>query len=207
MVTKMHNYSKEVIEHFYNPRNVGDLDKKDINVGCGLAGSPQCGDLMKLCIKVKDNIIIDAKFKSFGCAANIAASSYTTEFLIGKTIQEALKISDKDISDYLDLPSIKFHCSVLTKDAVKSAIDDYNNKENLRLEKTKQVNYDFNPTTHPFNDRLRRYICSKSHPMPQNCPKGIHWEHEDAEEVLDLGDSRGMECKTCGLYWNEELPQ
>lgn len=119
-------YSKKVMEHFENPRNVGEI--KDPN-GVGKVGNPTCGDVMKLYIKVKDNRIIEAKFKTFGCGAAIATSSMVTEMVKGKTIEEALKITNKTVAEALDgLPPIKMHCSVLAEDALKSAINDYNAK-------------------------------------------------------------------------------
>ena len=111
------------MEHFRNPRNVGEIENPD---GIGHAGNPICGDIMELYIKVKDNIIVDAKFKTFGCGAAIATSSIVTEMVKGKTIEEALKITNKAVAEALDgLPPIKMHCSVLAEDALKSAIEDY----------------------------------------------------------------------------------
>jgi nitrogen fixation protein NifU and related proteins len=123
-------YSDKVLEHFNNPRNVGTLDQNSIAVGYGIVGAMACGDVMVISIKVdKDSkIITEAKFKSFGCAANIAASSYTTELLIGKTLDEAENIKNLEISNYLELPEIKRHCSVLCEEAIKKAIEDYRKK-------------------------------------------------------------------------------
>ncbi|MDI6642040.1 MAG: Fe-S cluster assembly scaffold protein NifU [Elusimicrobiota bacterium] len=116
-------YSEKVMEHFKNPRNVGEIENPD---GIGHVGNPICGDIMELYIKVKDNTIVDAKFKTFGCGAAIATSSMVTEMVKGKTIEEALKISNKAVAEALDgLPPIKMHCSVLAEDALKAAIDDY----------------------------------------------------------------------------------
>ncbi len=116
-------YSEKVMEHFRNPRNVGDMINPD---GVGHVGNPTCGDIMELYIKVKDNTIVDAKFKTFGCGAAIATSSMGTESVKGKSIEEALKISNRAVAEALDgLPSIKMHCSVLAEEALKSAIDDY----------------------------------------------------------------------------------
>ncbi|MDO8687459.1 MAG: Fe-S cluster assembly scaffold protein NifU [Dehalococcoidales bacterium] len=116
-------YSEKVMEHFRNPRNVGDMINPD---GVGHVGNPTCGDIMELYIKVKDNTIVDAKFKTFGCGAAIATSSMVTEMVKGKSIEEALKISNRAVAEALDgLPSIKMHCSVLAEEALKSAIDDY----------------------------------------------------------------------------------
>lgn len=120
-------YSEKVMEHFQNPRNVGDMEDPD---GTGHVGNPICGDIMELYIKVKDNIITDAKFKTFGCGAAIATSSMVTEMVIGKTIDEALEISNKTVAEALGgLPAAKMHCSVLAEDALRSAIDDYHSKQ------------------------------------------------------------------------------
>ena len=121
-------YHTKVIDHFENPRNVGSLNKHDNNVGIGLVGAPACGDVMKLSIKIKDNIIIDSKFKTFGCGSAIASSSYLTEHIKNMHIDNAYKISNKDIASELKLPPVKLHCSMLAKDAVQSAIEDYINK-------------------------------------------------------------------------------
>ena len=119
-------YSDKVMDHFKNPRNVGDIENPD---GIGHVGNPVCGDIMELYIRVKDNIITDAKFKTFGCGAAIATSSMVTELVIGKTIEEALEISNKAVVEALDgLPAIKLHCSVLAEEALKSAIEDYQGK-------------------------------------------------------------------------------
>ena len=119
-------YSDKVMEHFKNPRNVGDMENPD---GVGHVGNPTCGDIMELYIRVKDNVITDAKFKTFGCGAAIATSSMVTELVKGKTIEEALEISNKAVVEALDgLPAIKLHCSVLAEEALKMAIDDYLSK-------------------------------------------------------------------------------
>ena len=125
-------YSKEVIDHYENPRNVGGFDKKEDNIGTGLVGAPACGDVMKLQIKVSDDgIIQEAKFKTFGCGSAIASSSLVTEWVKGKNVDEANKITNKDIANELSLPPVKIHCSVLAEEAVKAAIDDYKkNKKN-----------------------------------------------------------------------------
>jgi len=116
-------YSKKVMDHFKNPRNVGEIENPD---GVGHVGNPVCGDIMELYIKVKDGIIVDAKFKTFGCGAAIATSSMVTEIVKGKSIKEALRISNKTVAEALDgLPAIKMHCSVLAEDALKLAIEDY----------------------------------------------------------------------------------
>ena len=123
-------YSKGVLEHYDNPRNVGSLDKSDPNVGTGLVGAPECGDVMKLQIKVDDNDkIVDAKFKTFGCGSAIASSSLATEWVKDMTIDEALAIQNSDIVEELALPPVKIHCSVLASDAIKAAIADYKMKK------------------------------------------------------------------------------
>ncbi len=120
-------YSEKVMEHFKNPRNVGEMDNPD---GIGHVGNPVCGDIMELYIKVKDNIITDAKFKTFGCGAAIATSSMVTELVKGKSIEEALKVSNHAVAEALGgLPPIKMHCSVLAEEALKSAIEDYQKKQ------------------------------------------------------------------------------
>ena len=126
-------YSKKVIDHYSNPRNVGTLDKTKSNVGTGLVGAPECGDVMRLQIEVDETTktIIDAKFKTFGCGSAIASSSLATEWLKGKTIDEALAIDNMEIVEELALPPVKIHCSVLAEDAIKSAINDYRVKNGL----------------------------------------------------------------------------
>ncbi|WP_316803039.1 Fe-S cluster assembly scaffold IscU [Pedobacter nototheniae] len=125
-------YSEKVIDHYNNPRNVGTLNKDEKNVGTGLVGAPECGDVMRLQIEVgADNVITDAKFKTFGCGSAIASSSLATEWLKGKTIDEALTIDNMDIVEELALPPVKIHCSVLAEDAIKSAINDYRVKNGL----------------------------------------------------------------------------
>src|SRR5256885_6568108 len=123
-------YSNKVIDHYENPRNVGSLPKDDVNVGTGLVGAPECGDVMKLQVKVnpETGIIDDAKFKTFGCGSAIASSSLATEWLKGKTVDEALAIKNTDIVNELILPPVKIHCSVLAEDAIKAAISDYKSK-------------------------------------------------------------------------------
>jgi len=122
-------YSKEVIDHYENPRNVGSFAKDEKNVGTGLVGAPACGDVMKLQIKVNDQgIIEDAKFKTFGCGSAIASSSLTTEMLKGRNIHDALAIKNGEIVEALALPPVKIHCSVLAEDAIKAAIKDYKDK-------------------------------------------------------------------------------
>jgi nitrogen fixation protein NifU and related proteins len=123
-------YSDKVIDHYENPRNVGSLPKDDVNVGTGLVGAPECGDVMKLQVKVnpETGIIDDAKFKTFGCGSAIASSSLATEWLKGKTVDQALAIKNTDIVNELALPPVKIHCSVLAEDAIKAAIADYQKK-------------------------------------------------------------------------------
>ena len=126
-------YSEKVIEHAEHPRNVGTLDKDDPNVGTGLVGAPACGDVMRLQIKVSDDgVIQDAKFKTFGCGSAIASSSLATEWIKGKSIDEAEKIKNVDIVQELNLPPVKIHCSVLAEDAIKSAIADFRKKREAR---------------------------------------------------------------------------
>jgi len=124
-------YSDKVLDHYSNPKNVGTLDKSKSNVGTGLVGAPECGDVMRLQIEVDNNIITDAKFKTFGCGSAIAASSLATEWLKGKSLDEAVTIDNMDLVEELNLPPVKIHCSVLAEDAVKSAINDYRKKNGL----------------------------------------------------------------------------
>ena len=126
-------YSEKVIEHFKNPKNVGTLDKSSKNVGTGLVGAPECGDVMRLQIEVDEasGVIKDAKFKTFGCGSAIASSSLATEWLKGKTVDQALAIDNMDIVEELALPPVKIHCSVLAEDAIKSAIKDYRQKNGI----------------------------------------------------------------------------
>jgi nitrogen fixation NifU-like protein len=122
-------YSDKVMDHFTNPRNVGSLDKNALDVGTGIVGAPECGDVMKLQIRVDtDGRIVDAKFKTFGCGSAIAASSLATEWLKGRTVQQATELRNSDIADELSLPPVKIHCSVLAEDAVKAAIEDWKRK-------------------------------------------------------------------------------
>lgn len=125
-------YSDKVIDHYNHPRNVGTLDKAKTNVGTGLVGAPECGDVMRLQIEVDENqIITDAKFKTFGCGSAIASSSLATEWLKGKSVDEALTIDNMDIVEELALPPVKIHCSVLAEDAIKGAINDYRVKNGM----------------------------------------------------------------------------
>jgi nitrogen fixation protein NifU and related proteins len=128
-------YSNKVIEHYENPRNVGTLDKNDENVGTGLVGAPACGDVMRLQIKVEAGKIVDAKFKTFGCGSAIASSSLATEWLKGKSIEEAEQIQNTAIVEELNLPPVKIHCSVLAEDAIKSAIADFRTKQASKKQK------------------------------------------------------------------------
>jgi Fe-S cluster assembly scaffold IscU len=124
-------YGEKVIDHYQNPRNVGTLDKSKPTVGTGLVGAPECGDVMRLQIEIEDGIIKDAKFKTFGCGSAIAASSLATEWLMGKTVEEAAKLDNMDLVEELSLPPVKIHCSVLAQDAVQAAINDYRTKNGL----------------------------------------------------------------------------
>jgi len=127
-------YSKQVLDHYENPRNVGVLDTSDENVGTGMVGAPACGDVMRLQIKINDDgVIKDARFKTYGCGSAIASSSLLTEWVKGKTLEEASNIKNTDIVEELELPPVKIHCSVLAEDAIKSAIKDLQNKRILPL--------------------------------------------------------------------------
>ena len=123
-------YSDKVIDHYNEPRNVGSFDKNDDAVGTGLVGAPECGDVMKLQIKVENDHIVDAKFKTFGCGSAIASSSLATEWVKGKSIDEAMSIQNTEIVEELSLPPVKIHCSVLAEDAIKAAISDYKSRNN-----------------------------------------------------------------------------
>jgi len=124
-------YSEKVIDHYTNPKNVGTLDKTKLNVGTGLVGAPECGDVMRLQIEVNEGIITDAKFKTFGCGSAIASSSLATEWLKGKSLEEATSMDNMDIVEELNLPPVKIHCSVLAEDAVKAAVNDFRKKQGL----------------------------------------------------------------------------
>jgi len=129
-----------VIDHYENPRNVGSFNSKEKNIGTGLVGAPACGDVMKLQIKVNDDgKIVDAKFKTFGCGSAIASSSLSTEWIKGKTLDEAINITNQDIASHLKLPPVKLHCSMLAEDAIKSAIKDFEKKNNRGILNTKWV--------------------------------------------------------------------
>ncbi len=122
------SYSNKVIDHYNNPRNVGSLDKNDKEVGTGVVGAPECGDVMKLQLKISGGVIEDARFKTFGCGSAIASSSLATEWVKGKTLDEAFQIKNTEIVNELNLPPVKIHCSVLAEDAIKAAIADYKKK-------------------------------------------------------------------------------
>ena len=129
-------YSEKVIDHYNEPRDVGSFAKSDDQVGTGLVGAPECGDVMKLQIKVENEKIVDAKFKTFGCGSAIASSSLATEWVKGKTLDEALAIQNTEIVEELSLPPVKIHCSVLAEDAIKAAIQDYRKRQETSPEST-----------------------------------------------------------------------
>lgn len=122
------SYSEKLLDHYENPRNVGSFPKDDTSVGVGLVGAPACGDVLKLSIKVEDNIIVDAKFKTYGCGSAIASSSLVTEWIKGKTLDQAHEINNSAIANELALPPVKIHCSILAEDSIKAAIADYKSK-------------------------------------------------------------------------------
>jgi len=122
------SYSQQVIDHYENPRNVGNFSKDDIDVGTGMVGAPSCGDVMRLQIKVENGVITDAKFKTYGCGSAIASSSLVTEWVKGKTLDEAATLKNSTIAEYLALPPVKIHCSILAEDAIKAAVEDYRKK-------------------------------------------------------------------------------
>ncbi|MBI4715392.1 MAG: Fe-S cluster assembly scaffold IscU [Nitrospirae bacterium] len=125
------SYSNKVIDHYNNPRNVGSFEKDEEGVGTGIVGAPECGDVMKLQLKFnEEGVIVDARFKTFGCGSAIASSSLATEWVKGKTVEDAMSIKNTDIVNELNLPPVKIHCSVLAEDAIKAAIEDYRNKSN-----------------------------------------------------------------------------
>jgi len=127
-------YSEKLMDHYNNPRNVGSLDKGATNVGTGLVGAPECGDVMKLQIQVEGDRIVDAKFRTYGCGSAIASSSLATEWLKGKTVDEALQIKNTAIVEELDLPPVKIHCSVLAEDAIRAALEDIRQKQGQKSE-------------------------------------------------------------------------
>jgi nitrogen fixation NifU-like protein len=124
-------YSSQVIDHYENPRNVGSFSKDDVDVGTGMVGAPACGDVMRLQIKVEDGVITDARFKTYGCGSAIASSSLVTEWVKGKSLDEAAQIKNSQIAEELALPPVKIHCSILAEDAIKAAVDDYRKKHDL----------------------------------------------------------------------------
>ncbi|WP_026894157.1 Fe-S cluster assembly scaffold protein NifU [Clostridiisalibacter paucivorans] len=139
-------YSEKVMDHFANPRNVGEIENAD---GVGQVGNPKCGDIMKIYLKVEDNIIKDVKFKTFGCGSAIASSSMATEMIMGKSIDEALKVTNKAVAEALDgLPPVKMHCSVLAEQAIKAALLDYAKKNNIEIEELKDFDPDEDPHEH-----------------------------------------------------------
>ncbi len=127
-------YSEKVLDHYNNPRNVGKMDMKDPNVGTGMVGAPACGDVMKLQIRIEDDVVTDAKFKTYGCGSAIASSSLLTEWVKGKTIHQVEEIKNTEIVEELNLPPVKIHCSVLAEDAIKSAVADYITKQETNKE-------------------------------------------------------------------------
>jgi nitrogen fixation NifU-like protein len=146
-------YSKELLEHYENPKNVGAFDKNEKGVGTGLVGAPACGDVMKLQIKVSDDgIITDAKFKTFGCGSAIASSSLATEWIKGMEIDKAQKITNKEIAEELSLPPVKIHCSVLAEEAIKAAIEDYKNKKNNKINESNNNNNEINESNNKKNN-------------------------------------------------------
>jgi nitrogen fixation NifU-like protein len=138
-------YSEKVMEHFRNPRNVGEIENAD---GIGEVGNPRCGDIMKMYLKIEDGVIVDVKFKTFGCGSAIASSSMATEMIKGKTIEEAMEVTNKAVAEALDgLPPIKMHCSVLAEQAIKAALFDYSKKNNVQIKGLE----DFDPTEDPHD--------------------------------------------------------
>ena len=151
-------YHKNIIEHFENPKNIGVLNKNDENVGIGLVGAPACGDVMKLSIKIEGDIIVDSKFKTFGCGSAIASSSFITEHIKDKHIDEAYLITNKEIAKELKLPPVKLHCSMLAQDALKSAIEDYTNK---KYDKDISLDKDFYKINTFHTNLKESLICSE----------------------------------------------
>jgi len=132
-------YSAQVVDHYENPRNVGSFDKLESNIGTGMVGAPACGDVMKLQIKVENNVIIDARFKTYGCGSAIASSSLVTEWVKGKTLDQADTIKNTHIAEELSLPPVKIHCSILAEDAIKAAIADYKQKYDIQQNQGSQI--------------------------------------------------------------------
>ena len=124
-------FSEKMMDHCQHPRNVGKLDENDKNVGTGLVGSPVCGDMLQFWLRIENNIVVDAKFKTFGCGGAISSSSLMTEKIIGKSVEDALKITNKELVEELQLPALKVHCSVMAEEAIKEAVKDYKKKNNL----------------------------------------------------------------------------
>ena len=133
------SYSQQVVDHYENPRNVGKLDRNDPAVGTGLVGAPACGDVLQLQIRVENDIITDAKFKTYGCGSAIASSSLVTEWLRGKTLEQAAEIKNTQIAQELALPPVKIHCSILAEDAIKSALADYLAKQNVAVQDSSNI--------------------------------------------------------------------
>ncbi len=133
------SYSQQVVDHYENPRNVGKLDRNDPTVGTGLVGAPACGDVLQLQIRVENDIITDAKFKTYGCGSAIASSSLVTEWLRGKTLEQAAEIKNTQIAQELALPPVKIHCSILAEDAIKSALADYQAKQNVAVQDSSNI--------------------------------------------------------------------
>jgi len=148
-------YSEKVIDHYNEPRNVGSFEKNDEGVGTGLVGAPECGDVMKLQIKVEKDQIVDAKFKTFGCGSAIASSSLATEWVKGKSIDEAMSIQNTEIVEELSLPPVKIHCSVLAEDAIKAAISDYKNRKKFRNFGRLISRFILCPKNHPIRDAVK----------------------------------------------------
>jgi nitrogen fixation NifU-like protein len=144
-------YSEKVVDHFNHPRNMGSFPKDDPDIGTGMVGAPECGDVMKLQIKVQNDTIVDAKFKTFGCGSAIASSSLATEWLKGRTVKEAAAIKNTDIVQELNLPPVKIHCSVLAETAIKAALDDFQRKSNAGTEPTVGALTQPNSTEAPQN--------------------------------------------------------
>jgi len=145
-------YSEKVMDHFMNPRNVGEIENAD---GVGQVGNPKCGDIMKMYLKIENDVITDVKFKTFGCGSAIASSSISTEMVLGKTIQEAMEITNKAVAEALDgLPPVKMHCSVLAEQAIKSALLDYSKKNNIQIEGLENFNPDDDAHDHGHEEEL-----------------------------------------------------
>lgn len=143
-------YSEKVMDHFRNPRNVGEIPNAD---GVGEVGNPKCGDIMKMYLKIEDGVIVDVKFKTFGCGSAIASSSMATEMVKGKTIEEALSVTNKAVAEALDgLPPVKMHCSVLAEQAIKSALLDYSKKNNIHIDGLEDIDFDEDLHDHDFEE-------------------------------------------------------